>query len=120
MNKRELRKKVYTDNDRGLSFRLAVLFRIYSVRPVKEPMILNFSKRDKIIYFFEKRHNLYNPLTWIYFIVLTFLNILILFISDFLVPLVEGIAGIPREIKATQHWDKCVLSSEYKEVSTND
>ena len=36
MSKRELRKKLCTDKDRDLSFRLAVFFRIYSLRPVEE------------------------------------------------------------------------------------
>lgn len=121
MSKRQLRKKLYTDMNRDLSFRLAVFFHIYSLRPVEETKVLKLSNGDKILYFFEQRHNLYNPLTWLYMIALMFLNVLVLFISDFLTPFVEGIVELPQEIKATQQWKKRVLNSEvYNEVKDND
>lgn len=117
MNKKDIRRILYTDKDRDLSFRLGVRLYVYSVRPVEETKILQLSKGDYEINYYEKRFNLYNPLTWICIISMVLSGTLSLFIADFLIPLVQSYMSLPKEIKSRSQWDKSVLNSEiYKEI----
>lgn len=117
MTNKEIRKKVYNDKDRDLGYKLKIFFRLYSVRPVEETKLLKLRRGEYTIYYFEERYNLFNPLTWLYIIVSMQISIIVLFISDFLLPVFEAIIGIPKELKTTQKWNRRVLDRDvYEEV----
>lgn len=121
MTKRELRKTLYKDKDRDLSFRLSVFFRITSVRYVEETNTLNLSYGSFTIHYFEERYNFYNPLTWIVIIFSMIISIISLFITDFLSPVISAFISLPSDLRRSTQWNKRVLDKEaYNEVLNND
>lgn len=97
MKTKEVRHCIYKYK-KDIFEKVLIFLRIYRITDIKFISEKEGSNEIISIYVYTVRFVLYNPLTWFYLIFVIFLQGLLLFLTDFIKPLLEAFINLPKDI----------------------